>query len=335
MAGKIFINYRRDLDAGTAGRLCDHLVRSFQPDQIFMDIDGIPAGLDFAVSLQERLGQCDVLLAVISKNWIDVRDGSGARRLDRPDDFVRLEIEFALEHGKRLIPVLVGGAQLPRAEQLPKSMQALTRMQAVPLMHERFSSDTRSLIEKLQQKLKEAEAEELLEAMRGLAKNSTLAIATVRFGGSQDPSKTGYTAASQAANDLLGVDLEDGQGRRLVGCTTERLLSAMEKRMSPAQWRAFARDQERARRTLVASVPIVYENHEDDAWNRRAFMPFVYSVGLEADGSQYVLVLYLEVTMATIKEIGEDGEEYYVCRLANTSNVRLEPLEDAGPTMTG
>src|SRR5229473_1798698 len=97
MAGWIFINYRRGDDPGNTGRLCDRLLEAFQPEQLFMDVDSVPPGVDFVRMLEEKVAQCDVLLAVIGKDWIDARDATGARRLDNPDDFVRIEIESALK----------------------------------------------------------------------------------------------------------------------------------------------------------------------------------------------------------------------------------------------
>ncbi len=111
MAGKIFINYRRGDDAGYSGRLFDRLQEVFEPQRLFMDVDNIAPGLDFVRVLNERIAECDVMLAVIGKHWLDARHASGARRLDDPRDLVRVEIASALNQGKRVIPVLVGDAK--------------------------------------------------------------------------------------------------------------------------------------------------------------------------------------------------------------------------------
>lgn len=157
MAGKIFINYRRGDDPGHTGRLFDRLQDVFPPQQLFLDVDNIAPGLDFVRVLNERIAECDVVLAVIGKNWIDARDAAGSRRLDDPDDFVRIEIASALNQGKRVIPVLVGEAQMPRLEELPEALQPLARRNAVRLTHERFRADTQGLIKALQQSLEEIE----------------------------------------------------------------------------------------------------------------------------------------------------------------------------------
>ena len=157
VAGKIFINYRRGDDAGFAQALFAHLMQVFSPDQLFMDVDNIEPGLDFVRVLDEQVAKSDVLITVIGKGWIDARDEAGSRRLDNPNDFVRIEIESALNQDKRVIPVLVGQAQMPRPEQLPETMKSLARRNAVRLTHERFRSDTQALIAALQRALKNAE----------------------------------------------------------------------------------------------------------------------------------------------------------------------------------
>ncbi|HVI14692.1 MAG TPA: toll/interleukin-1 receptor domain-containing protein [Pseudolabrys sp.] len=164
MTGKIFINYRRGDDAGHTGRLFDRLQDVFPPEQLFLDVDNIAPGLDFVRVLNERVADCDIVLAVIGKGWLDSRDAAGNRRLEDPDDFVRIEITSALNQGKRVIPVLVGEAQMPRPEDLPEALQPLTRRNAVRLTHERFRADTQGLIKAIQQGLVEIDARHKAEA---------------------------------------------------------------------------------------------------------------------------------------------------------------------------
>ena len=158
MAGKIFINYRRGDDPGNTGRLFDRLQDAFEPQQLFLDVDNIAPGLDFVRVLNERVAECDIVLAVIGKGWIDARDANGARRLDDSDDFVRIEISSALSQGKRVIPVLVGGAQMPRPDELPEALRPLARRNAVRLTHEQFGADMQGLVKALQQTLVEIDA---------------------------------------------------------------------------------------------------------------------------------------------------------------------------------
>jgi hypothetical protein len=155
MTGKIFINYRRGDDPGNTGRLFDGLQDVFEPRQLFIDVDSIAPGLDFVRVLDEHIAQSDVLLAVIGKGWLDARDATGARRLDNPDDFVRIEIASALKQGKRVIPVLVGDAQMPRSDELPEELRPLARRNAVRLTYERFRADLQGFVKALKLALDE------------------------------------------------------------------------------------------------------------------------------------------------------------------------------------
>src|SRR5262249_34004088 len=151
MAGKIFINYRRGDDPGNVGRLYDRLQEVFDSTQLFMDVDSFAPGVDFVRDMERQITDCDVLLAVIGKGWVDARDVAGSRRLDNVDDFVRMEIEFALKQGKRIIPVLVGEAKMPCPEDLPDTLKPLARRNALRLTHERFKADAQGLVKALHQ----------------------------------------------------------------------------------------------------------------------------------------------------------------------------------------
>jgi hypothetical protein len=155
MAGKIFINYRRGDEPGYVQALYGHLEQAFRSERLFRDVDGIEPGLDFVRVLEEQVAECDLMISVIGKGWLDARDETGERLLFDPDDFVRIEIESALKQGKRVIPVLVGEARMPRSNELPETMKPLTRINAVRLTYERFRTDTQALITALQKALKE------------------------------------------------------------------------------------------------------------------------------------------------------------------------------------
>ncbi len=143
---RIFISYRRDDSAGYAGRLFDRLSDRFGRDQIFMDIDTIEPGLDFVEVIEQAVGSCDVLIALLGRRWLNVADAAGQRRLDNPEDFVRLEIKAALERNIRVIPALVDGAVMPRSADLPADLARLARRNAVELRHSRFHADVDHLI---------------------------------------------------------------------------------------------------------------------------------------------------------------------------------------------
>ena len=146
MAGKVFINYRRDEAAGVAGRLYDLLSKEFDEQNVFMDVDSIQPGLDYIEQLDDQVANCGILLAVIGPRWVGATDATGQRRLDKPDDFVRVEIASALKRDIPVIPVLLDGARLPQESELPEDLKALTRRQAVELRHSHFAADSEVIV---------------------------------------------------------------------------------------------------------------------------------------------------------------------------------------------
>jgi hypothetical protein len=147
--GRIFISYRRDETAYPAGWLYDRLADHYGDGQVFKDVDSIELGDDFVEVITRAVGSCDVLLALIGDQWLTITDKHGRRRLDDPHDFVRLEIEAALARNVRVIPILVDGARMPTAEELPDSLDRLMRRQALELSPVRFDSDTSRLLKVL------------------------------------------------------------------------------------------------------------------------------------------------------------------------------------------
>lgn len=121
---QIFVSYRREDSADVTGRLYDRLVARFGRERVFKDVDSIPLGVDFRTHLQEVVGACDVVVAVIGERWLSV-GGEGSRRLDDGKDFVRIELETALQRQIPVVPVLVGGARMPSVGDLPPTLAAL------------------------------------------------------------------------------------------------------------------------------------------------------------------------------------------------------------------
>ena len=155
----IFISYRRDDSAGYAGRLYDRLVAHFGPNQVFMDVEEIEPGLDFVVAIEEAVSSCRVLIAVIGDEWTTGTDAAGRRRLDDPNDFIRLETSSALQRGIRVVPVLVGGAVMPLSTALPEDLRSLTRRQAIEINHKQWEASTGELIRTLENILKTPRAD--------------------------------------------------------------------------------------------------------------------------------------------------------------------------------
>ena len=157
-SGRIFISYRREETAYPAGWLFDRLAHHFDGGQVFKDVDSIQPGDDFVEVIATAVGSCDVLLALIGAEWLTITDVHGQRRLDNPEDFVRLEIEAALTRGVKVIPILLDGARMPRAEELPASLAKLVRRQALELHPARFDHDTSRLLRVLDRTLAEVQS---------------------------------------------------------------------------------------------------------------------------------------------------------------------------------
>jgi len=146
----IFINYRREDSAPYAGRLYDRLSNRFGADQVFMDVDDIPPGADFAAHIGAKVASCDAMLAVIGKNWLTARDANGQLRLSDLNDFVGMEVALALRRSVLVIPVLVGGASMPAAEELRNDLRGLSGKNAVILNDNEFQRDIDLLIQALE-----------------------------------------------------------------------------------------------------------------------------------------------------------------------------------------
>jgi len=145
----IFLSYRRTDSDGQTRSLLKDLIARFGKEAVFLDVTGLAKGLDFRRVLEERLATCGVLLAIIGKDWLDAKDDDGSKRLDNPKDFVRLEIAAALKRNIPVIPVLVRGARMPRAEDLPEDLKDLVFRDGVELTHARWDSDVEDLMRAL------------------------------------------------------------------------------------------------------------------------------------------------------------------------------------------
>jgi hypothetical protein len=154
----IFISYRREDTAPYAGRLIDRLAREFSDGQVFMDIDNIEPGDDFVEVIDERLATCNVVIALIGREWLRCKDKAGQRRVDQPDDFVRMELTRALARKIRVIPVLVAAADMPTSNDLPEDLKPLSNRHAIELSDARFHSDIGPLIERIRKDLAAAAA---------------------------------------------------------------------------------------------------------------------------------------------------------------------------------
>ena len=162
--GRIFISYRRADSKFAAGRIYDRLAAHFGEEAIFMDVEAIDAGLDFVKALEDAVQSCDVLVALIGRQWLHLKDERGKRRLDNPEDFVRIEIAAALNRDIRVIPALVDGTDMPRSTELPENLKPLARRNALQVNHRSFNADANRLVAHLESALKAAEESKIIKA---------------------------------------------------------------------------------------------------------------------------------------------------------------------------
>jgi TIR domain len=219
MPGGIFVSYRRNDSPGFAGRIGDRLISHFGHENVFIDIDSIPPGVDFVKVLSEHVADCAVLVAVIGKKWLTVTDEHDRRRLEDPNDYLRIEIESALKRDIRVIPVLVDGATIPDQDELPNGLKPLAHRNGIDISYTRFDSDAQRLIEAIvavtgepgkrnwtsSQKLPSAKARILvLGGALGLAVLLAL-LWTVFAPGRPDACRQGFVWRGAAPNDHVCV----------------------------------------------------------------------------------------------------------------------------------
>jgi hypothetical protein len=147
----IFISYRRSDSRVYAGRLLDRLRRHFGDARVFMDVEGgIARGENFADAIAGAVGSVAAMVVVIGRSWTSCADERGVRRLDVPDDWVREEVRTALDRGILLLPVLVEGASMPRAADLPEVLRPLAERQAAEISDSRWDYDVGEIIKALE-----------------------------------------------------------------------------------------------------------------------------------------------------------------------------------------
>ncbi len=200
---RLFLSYRRDDTAGRAGRLFDGLTQRLGPGQVFQDVEAIKPGLDFERAVADSLESADASVVVIGPEWATITEPGGARRLDRDDDFVRLEVGVALRSERPVVPVLVGGAQMPRAEELPEELRPLLKRQAFTVRDSAWNGDVDDLVRDLRSQLPEPPR----RRRRPLVVGAAVALLVVAAGALAavllwpDPDDPGGGAATTAATD--------------------------------------------------------------------------------------------------------------------------------------
>jgi hypothetical protein len=150
----IFISYRREDSSGWAGRLHEALKRTFSSERVFFDIDSLEPGSDYADAINKSLELSAAALVIIGPRWLDVKDKKGDRRLDDPSDLTHIEVATALKHEITVIPVLVGEAIMPSADQLPEDLKRLAKINAYKIDDRRWEYDQKQLIRFLQKHIR-------------------------------------------------------------------------------------------------------------------------------------------------------------------------------------
>jgi hypothetical protein len=151
---RVFVSYRREDEPYATGRLVDALVGKFGSEGVFHDVDSIPLGVDFRGYLTRAVRLCAVCIVVIGREWLTAKDADGERRLDKGSDFVRIEIEAALELDRPIVPILVKRATMPRAEELPESIRNLAYRNGLDVRPDPdFQADVAKLLRGLERML--------------------------------------------------------------------------------------------------------------------------------------------------------------------------------------
>lgn len=145
----VFLSYRREDTAGWTGRIYDRVSARVGADRVFLDVEAVAPGEDFTEAITSVLRTADAVAVVIGPAWLTAAAGQGERRLDDPDDHVRREILMALESEARVVPVLVDGARMPNARDLPEDIRSLAYRTAVVVSDIRFEHDMLRLLDAL------------------------------------------------------------------------------------------------------------------------------------------------------------------------------------------
>jgi hypothetical protein len=208
----IFLSYRR-ADAAPYARLLQSLFTEQFPDvRVFMDLDSIEPGVDFAEAIGEAVDSCAVLVALIGRQWATAADEDGHPRIDDPDDYVRFEIQLALERGVRVIPVLVDAARPLQQHQLPAGLHKFARLNALELTHERYRYDADRLIDSIKHALA------VLPAAGAVHQPSSTASAEA-LNVSHDVRPDGNVRGEAAQKDPEAVRSDQGRAARLIAGT--------------------------------------------------------------------------------------------------------------------
>jgi tetratricopeptide (TPR) repeat protein len=267
MTDQIFISYRRDDAAYVTGHINDLLRKEFGNEAVFTDVDNIALGVDFRAVLDQTVSQCQVLLAVIGTEWLTVSDQDGRSRLEDPADFVRIEIESALKRDVPVIPLLVSGAKMPAAEDLPESLRGFafrngTQIRPAP----DFNVDMARLIKNLQRHFDEIRTEATTDPIRDRELNEERSPAEVdvqqdspskRSGSSEISVQVGEEERARRQAELgIGHDETKKRWTKRLGLIAIVVLAG-------ASWYYVDRIQETTQAVLTPVETAIFETEEN------------------------------------------------------------------------
>jgi hypothetical protein len=287
LPGRIFISYRRQETAWPARQLYDVLVKHFAAEQVFKDVDNIDPGDDFVERVAAAVGSCDVLLVLIGPQWLAISDENGHRRLDSPEDYVRLEIETALTRKIRVIPILVDEARIPRANELPRTLAPLVRRNAVEINPITF--DTKRLIatvrKTLEQEFARRQAEE--QARREAEEQA-------RRETEEQAQREAEEQAQREAEEQAQRQAEEQAQRQAQEQAQRRQAEEQAQRQAEEQARRRAEEQDRARQQKEAKDRARRLRKEEP---RRDTQQLLLSLGQRAARRWWVVVLAVSVAI--------------------------------------
>ncbi|MBZ0306174.1 MAG: TIR domain-containing protein, partial [Anaerolineae bacterium] len=205
---KIFISYRRDDCRDHVERIHDRLVRDLKGHKIFLDVDNIPGASHYEIILKDAVTECDVFLGIMGENWVDVSDPrTGHRRLEDPNDFVRIEVETALKNNKtKVIPVIAHDARIPQSGELPEPIQELVKLQFVRVRRNPdFHRDMDNLVNTVRDYLPREQRISPLVFLGSIAAAvlATVLVMYLFLGGGEEPEKVVETLNPSAVAVVL------------------------------------------------------------------------------------------------------------------------------------
>jgi tetratricopeptide (TPR) repeat protein len=313
MSGQIFISYRREESRWSAGRLYDRLNARFYQTRIFMDVAGIALGDDYVEAIEERVGDCDVLIAIIGTRWLISTDEQDGRRLDNPEDVVHMEIATALRRSIWVIPVLIDDALMPRSTDLPDDLKELVRRKALRVSDTSFEGDCRLLVSAIEQALEKADAGRKRREKKDLAEAEEV---------EKRPEEA--LTRQRARPERKGTERGEGQEREQVEVQRHRVEERTRQKAVIDVFISYARED----KPCAVLIAQALERKGLSVWWDRNVPPgksYDRMIGEALDSAKCILVLWSQRSVASdwVKDEAEEGNRRGVLVPALIEEVRV------------